>query len=360
MKYRTTEILDRTDVDASGTKTVDINVRDPISRIDITFHTYIYGAMQAQPGAVMPKIELTDGSEVLFSMSALEAQAINIYDRRVRTMNGPTTNGGTWQMVTASIDFGRWLWDRELAFDPTRFNNPQLKITYDEDACYAGSLFNFLECFAHCFDEMVISPIGFLMSKNHYTYTPADDNSFKDISLPTDYPYRQLLVRPYNSKKDPLDVIDEARLSEENLKRIVFDEELNRYFHRMRGVWEQVREEWCEAATPEAETNNKWFTPTNYMTIAKAHSQGNYADFQTVAAMRGGWMDWRGSIGFQFYGDVVGYLPNHTIQFPFGVQSEIDSWYDAQLKESIKLRLHSNAQYANAEVSVLLQQLRRY
>jgi len=360
MKYRETEIFDRSDVGASGTKSIDINVVDPISRLDITWHQYEYGEMIAQPAAVMPKIELTDGSDVLFSMSGLEAQALNIYDRSVRTMNSPTTNNGNWQMITASIDFGRWLWDRQLAFDPKQFNNPQLKITFDEDACHSGALFNYLEVFAHCFDELAISPIGFLMSKVHYAYTPADDNSYHYIDLPTDYVYRQMLIRGWKNKKDPLDVVDEARLSEENDKRVVFDLNLVRYFYRMMGVWEPVIEQWNEYAKVTDEANNKFFTPTNWMTIAEAQTQGAFNDFQTVTAMYGGWMDWRGSVGNMFYGNVMGYLPNHTLSLPFGVQSEIDSWYEAQTKKSIRLRLLSSTQYAESLVSVILQQLRTY
>ncbi len=339
MKYRETELLDRTNVGASGTKTIDVNVLDPISRIDICYHSYIYGAMQAQLGACITKIELVDGSDVLFSMSGLEAQALNIYDRRVPTMNGPFQNGGNWHWGTFGIDFGRFLWDPELAFDPTKFRNPQLKITHDQDAAYAGSTDNYMEVFAHCFDEKVISPIGFLMSKLHYAYDPLGDDKYGYIDLPTDHTIRQMLIRGYETKIDPLTVVDEARMSEENDKRVVFDINLVRYFYRMRGVWPLVREEWCEYATPEAETNNKWFTPTNYMTVPMGHSQGGHATFRTENAMRGGWMDWRGSIGLMFYGDVVGHLPNHTIALPFGDQADLASWYDAQNKGSVKLRL---------------------
>jgi len=360
MKHRISELLSRTDVGEAGTRTLGIKVRDPISRIDISWDAYVSGAMGAQAAAVISKLELVNGVDVLFSLNGLEAQALNIYDRKVRTMNGVAQCGGAWHIFTCGIDFGRYLWDELLALDPSRFDNLQLKITFDEDAAYASSNANYLEAVAYCFDEKVISPIGFLMSKEHYSYTPAAADAHEYIQLPTDYPYRQMLIRGYLTKKDPLTVVDEARIDEDNNKRVVLDLNLVQYYARMRGVWNEIREEWFEYATPEAETNNKWFTPTVFGTIPFGHSQGNHATFRTENAMRGGWMDWRGSSGYMFYGLVSGYLPNHCIQLPFGKQDDPEDWYDVQNKGSIRLRLLSAADFSGADIAVILQQLRRY
>lgn len=360
MKYRETELLDRTDVGASGTKTIDVKVLDPISRIDITFETEILANMRAQPGAAITKIELVDGADVLFSMSGLEAQALNIYDRKVPTMNGPAFCGGNMQLSTFGIDFGRWLYDPELAFDPKQFRNPQLKITFDEDAAYPNADDNYMEVFAHCFDEKVISPVGFLMSKNHYAYEPGGDNQYNYVELPTDYALRQMLIRGYKTKVDPLDVVDEVRLSEDNDKRVVFDIELRRYFYRMMGVWGPIIEHWFEYGSGDTDVYDKWFTPTAFTACANALPQAVDTQIYFDIAMRGGYMNWRASPGMMCYGIVTGYLPNHSIAIPFGVQSELDSWYDVQTKGSVKLRLYSSTEYEDSLVSVILQQLRRY
>lgn len=360
MKYRETELLDRTDVGASGTKTIDINVLDPISRIDITWHHYAYGYLLYQLANVISKIELVDGSDVLFSMSGLEAQALNIYDRKCPSMNSPVYNRGNWVMSTMGIDFGRWLWDPELAFDPKQFRNPQLKITFDEDAAYATTEANFMEVFAHCFDEKVVSPIGFLMGKNHYQYTPTADNAYQYVDLPTDHTIRQLLIRGYVAKTDPLDVVDEARLSEDNDKRVVFNLELRRYFYRMIGEWRQTEEYWAEYGHGEFENNDIYFTPTSYLTIPTFMPLADQQHPWIVTPPRGGWFDWRSTPGLMTFGRISGYLPNHCIALPFGIQSEIDSWYDAQNKGSVKLRLLSAASYSGGVIGVILQQLRRY
>ena len=359
MKYRETELLDRTDVGETGTKTIDINVLDPISRIDITWHAYAAGYQLYQLANIVSKIELVDGSDVLFSMSGLEAQGLNIYDRKVPTMNTPTYNRGNWVMAIMGIDFGRWLYDTELAFVPGNFRNPQLKVTFNEHASYAASD-NFLEIFAHCFDEKAIAPVGFLMSKNHYAYDPLGDNKYAYIDLPTDHTIRQMLIRGYKAKVDPLDVVDEARLSEENDKRVVFDLELRRYFYRMLGQWRETEEYWCEYGHGEFENNDMFFTPTSYMTVPTLTPLADQQHPWLVTPPRGGWLDWRSTPGLMTFGRISGYLPNHCIQIPFGVQAELDSWYDAQNKSSIKLRLLSSTEGDGSLISVLLQQLRRY
>lgn len=360
MKYRETELLDQTDVGASGTKSIDINVLDPISRIDITWRADIKALMLTQPGAMLPKIELVDGSDVLFSMSGLEAQALNIYDRRVPTMNSPLQCAGNMGFFTFGIDFGRWLWDTELAFDPKQFRNPQLKITYNETLTWVDCANNFLEVVAHCFDEKIISPIGFLMSKLHYAYEPVGDDSYHYIDLPTDHTIRQMLIRGYKSQKNPLDVVDEARLSEENDKRVVFDLELTRYFYRMAGVWPAVKEFWQEYSSTTEARYCKYFTPTNFMSIVTLMPQWAVGRAFHQEAPRGGYFDWRADESLMWYGVIEGYLPNHSIQIPFGVQSELDSWYEAQLKGSVRLRLYASTEFKDSLVSVILQQLRRY
>ncbi|KKL75835.1 hypothetical protein LCGC14_2050890, partial [marine sediment metagenome] len=45
------------------------------------------------------------------------------------------------------------LWDPLLAFDPKMFVNPQLNITFDEDACNTGAIVNELAVYAYAFGD---------------------------------------------------------------------------------------------------------------------------------------------------------------------------------------------------------------
>ena len=361
MKYRTTTILARTDLGAAGTKSIDINIKDVISRIEITFEGYVDGAQATQWAGNLPKIELIDGSEVIFSLTGFEAQALGIYSRKCPTLQGPFSCAGNYWLGTFPIDFGRYLWDPVLAFDPTRYINPQLRITYDEDVAMAATTTSYMEVIAYCFDEFVPSPIGFLMAKEHHSYTPAAENAYEYIDLPTDYPIRQLLVRAFLTQKCPNTVVDELRITEENDKRVVCDLELNRYVKQMMGVWPSIHELWEEYATIVTTTTYyRYFTPTSEFSSAIASPRTGFKVFANEDSMRGGYLQWHGEDGIMYCGHVHGWLPLHCIQFPFGVQNEIDSWYDVQNKGSVRMRLLSAGDYSGSVVSTVLEQLRRY
>ncbi|GAJ15282.1 unnamed protein product, partial [marine sediment metagenome] len=253
------------------------------------------------------------------------------------TLNSPYSNAGNYVLGTFPIDFGRYLYDPELALDPKKFRNLQLKITHDEVAFMATTGINYCEVLASVFDEKVITPVGFLMSKEHYAYTPTANDAFQYIDLPTDYPIRQMLIRGFLSGKDPTTVVDEARLSEDNDKRVVFDLNLLRYRKRMQGVWTPIVEFWEEYLRTSGSGTDHYFTPTSEMTTPTALPRKSDEPCKTDDTMRGGLMTIHHNEGGFAGGMVIGFLPNHCIQIPFGMAGEIDSWYDVTRKGSVKL-----------------------
>lgn len=359
MKYRFSELLAAKAV-TTETITIPINLLDPISRIDIVYRlTLASNAMQAQLGANLTKIELVDGSDVLHSMNGLENQALCIYDRRVPTMNATGLTSGAYGFSNYGIDFGRWLYDPELAFDPTKFRNPQLKITFDVDACDASAAAAEVEVFAHCFDEKVISPVGFLMSKRHHAWTPSGADVYEYIDLPLDYPIRQLLIRGFLTTVHPDGVVDYAKISEEHDKKVVFDMNLSTLLLRMKGVWLPVEEGVVEYAHTEG-TYTKYVTPTSYDTMHFGHAIGA-GDVYLDGYIVGGVAKRRASASVMVIGAVRGWCPNHSFQIPFGNQADLDDWYDVTGKGSVILRLMSGGSCSTTSVvSTILQQLRRY
>jgi hypothetical protein len=262
--------------------------------------------------------------------------------------------------ATFGIDFGRYLYDPQLAFDPRKFNNPQLKITHNRLLIGATTSTHLLEVFAHCFDEKAISPIGFLMAKEHHIWTPSANDAYEYVDLPTDYPIRQLLLRNYKSGQDPHDVADYFRLSEDNDKRIPIDCELEAYIRRMKGEWLPV-EEGCVEYASDAIDYNKYVTPTDHMTAYVGMGLGVAGEIELVDYIKGGFVQRTHATGsVMVVGFVKGYLPHHCIQFPFGIQSDLDDWYDVTRLGSLKARIQSAAQYSGAEISIILEQLRRY
>ncbi len=360
MNYRTTTLLARTDIGPSGTKVIPIRVDQPISRIMLEWQVLkATVGMNSYCHKDISKIELVDGSDVLFSLDGGQCQALNIYDRKCKSMNDGVEIAANVQLSYYGLDFGRYLWDPMLALDPNRFKNLQLKVTYSEIISDILGSAGSLEVIAEVFDEKIISPMGFLMSKEHHHYTVGADDSYEYIELPTDFPYRKILIQGYDIGEHPYEVLSEARLNEDNEKRIPWNWDLERYHIHRKGIDQPVQEEISGQLT--GTSNVIYATPTNYwativvMAEAKGRTLGNSGTgkggkFTIISDTTGAWT-----------GIVKGYLPNHCFQFPFGNEQDIDDWYEVSKIGHLELRLRAGPIGAGGgSGAVVLQQLRRY
>ncbi len=132
MNYRNYKFLAQTGELTTGTLVHDINMQDPISSvlIELLVHN-VNNIPTNHPSAAITKIELVDGSDVLYSLNGLEAFALDWYDNKGRFRNNWNAYmNGSWMTCNIGLNFGRFLWDPEWAFDPKRFTNPQLRISY--------------------------------------------------------------------------------------------------------------------------------------------------------------------------------------------------------------------------------------
>lgn len=359
MNYRVTEVLDEKSLTTTGTEIIPINVKDIISRLNLTWRiSASKHGMDSYQHKDITKIELVDGSDVLFGMDGGQCQALCIYDRKVPTMNYGQHMQNSSQFANFGIDFGRFLYDPVLALDPGKFRNLVLKVTYDVDVADTGVTTGYLEVRADCFDEKVISPVGFLMSKEHFKAgTP--DSGYTYVDLPTDHPYRKLLVQGYHKEYEPWYVIASAKLNEDNGKRIPFDWNMETYYRRMMAVWEPV-EEVVIGQTVVAGLNY-YVTPTDYWVAASLMSRSGDQRIYGDAVTRGGKLNLKSSAAScPFMGQVRGYLPNHCFEFPFGDPMDIDDWYDVTALGSLRLRLEEGTHHDDQRQAVVIQQLRRY
>jgi len=358
MKYRNAVVLAEKTLTTSGTETIPINVKDVISRITIMWQVLMAGhGMDSWAYGDITKIELVDGSDVLHSMDGAENQALVLYDRKCRTLKGEVWLASCRGISIYAIDFGRYLHDPDLAFNPLQFSNPQLKISYNVAVMDTGATYGYLSVFADCFDEKVVSPVGFLMSKEVWSAVKPTDG-YEEIVLPTDFPYRKLMVKAFKSGYEPYDLIDEVRLDEDNQKRIPFDFNLEDYFHMMKGNWTPVTDNlYCVGGN----TGNRsyYVTPSGYYNIASGKIVGD-GYWRTENLQRGGVFTPYTSTAAPFLqAEVTGYLPNHCVEFPFGDPQDIDDWYDVTSVGSLRLRLHAGDTDLT-DCGVVLQQLRRY
>lgn len=359
MNYRTTTLLAEMALTGAGTEIIPINVRDVISRITIAWRVSQSGhGMNSYCHKDITKIELIDGSDVLFGMDGGQAQALCIYDRKVPTMNHGQAMDGSSAYSVYGIDFGRFLNDPLLALDPAKFRNLQLKITYDVDVMDEAASTAYLEVWAEVFDEKVVSPIGFLMSKEHYNAVPPA-SGYRYVDLPTDYPVRKMLVQGYLSAYEPWYTVKTVRLSEDNEKRIPLDLDMEDYYRVRKGIDQPIQEN--IVSRYESGWPGLYCTPTDYWaTLALAPYNPNATTAYTMAN-RGGVFTLSGVAGLgQFQGIVQGWLPNHCFQFPFGDEKDIDDWYDVTRLGSLRARLEVGTYSASARMAIVLQQLRRY
>lgn len=359
MNYRTTKLLAETNYTAAATKTVPINVKDLISRIVIAWRVTRAGeGMNSYPHADISKIELVDGSEVLHSLSGGENQAVCIYDRKCQTMNHGQHVASNSEYSTYGIDFGRFLNDPMFAFDPTRFINPQLKITHSHLISDTGASSGNLEVFAMLFDEKSISPVGFLQTKQIKDYTVTDAGVYDYIDLPTDRPIRSLFIQGYAKGVEPWYQVIEARLNEDGEKRIPFDWDLEDY-HRCRKGWDSpIQEQLIGQGTT---SDLVWYvTPTDYYVIPLL----NGIEYKTVSVpmdyAKGGKITIQSETAYTtMLGLVHGWLPNHMFHFPFGDPKDPEDWYDVTRLGKLELRVKTGTG-TSGNIRTSVQQVRSY
>lgn len=361
MNYRQAELLSPQSLGTSGTKIVKINVQKPISRITLRFKTTKVLSHMTDPGpANIPKIELVSGSKVLHGLTGYENQALAYYNHPNISMEHGQHIVTMDEVDLYTIDFGRYLWDELLAFDPLRHDNPELKITFNQALADTSAAVNEAEIVADIFDEKAISPMGFLLATEHFAYTIPTTGGFEEISLPADRPIRQILVRAHYDGKVPYGIIDQVRLDEGTMDQIPFDiTDLEDYYRRMKSVWPQVRTPFAVGVT---DSSRDFYVPqsdfwANIVMIGIAQTNEAYLSGNS---MEGGKAALIASADAQMVGEARGYLPWSVFQFPLGKPNVIEDWYDPTEKRP-RLRINGvSGRAAAADAQVVLEELYRY
>ena len=362
--YRTTSLLPAKDVGAAGTEVIDINVKQPISRINIYWQTKIV-TVSVELAALMEcitKIELVDGSDVLFSLTGEELFALNYYDRGQIPDYEASLTVADFTKVALSIDFGRYLWDPKYALDPLKFRNLQLKITHSEAAANTSVVLNELIVEALIFDEKAITPAGFFQSKEVFTYTPATSAS-EFIDLPTDHIIRKLLIQSDSTDKNPFEVLDQIKLSEDNDKRVVFDIDGEEFFRTWKFMFPRfeykMRLDLVVTAktvfgVPSYDGDMKIvYDETPFVTAQSIFAQAVFTNNKIALAAS---IDIKADTA-----TIGGYLPLSVMCWPMGMQEDDTDWYDATRVGSLQLiNKGASSVGSSPEAKIILQQLRRY
>ena len=344
MNTRVATILAAADLGASGTKIIDINIKDVISRIVINmFTTNVGTTMAAHPAANIEKIEIVDGSDVLFSLTGAQAQGLNFYGRNGKIPYTSLKTYATGQRAIFGIDFGRFLYDPVLAFDPTKFRSPQLKITWDEANAESTTTTNECEVLAYIFDEQKVSPTGFLMHKEIYSYT-VGTTGYEYIELPTDFIVQQIYAKAFLAPYGITSIWDGFKLSEDNDRRIPVDltcDELERMAFESYGFVKEHAK--LNAAAGVA---NFYGMPTD-SGFANGSTEGGDDGF-SVFSQGGGQFACIMTVGtYRGRAQLIGNCPHGVLPILPKPGPEIADWYDVTKLGSLKLRVDDSAPAAN-------------
>jgi len=356
MNYRKTTMLARESASTAGTKTLDINLTEKISRIQIRYEGVNNGQAQtAHPAKQVSKIDLVDGSDVLMSLSGMEVEALDFYDMKKGREYEMDMRNDMPNQEFFNLNFGRHLWDPLLAFDATKFKNPQLKITHDKSKGGSSPDDSYLSVYADVFDEKVVAPVGWLMAKEFYTCVPTA-SAYKYIDLPSDYILRKLMIQDIIANTTFTDQLDELKLSEDNDKRIPLDVGLYQWIAGIMKYY-PMYSEIIAHTLPGAADYVRYVTPGEYVNVSPG-VQGSATVYKSVVG-GGGVVNLTASASTECRSLITGYMPHGCLPIEFGDPDIIEDWYDITKIGNLQLRLHAPGG-ATGTANLVLQQLRKY
>ena len=357
MNYRQAIIHARQNIVANTTFTIDLAGEDPFSRLTLYARaTNNSSTPLGHPAMLLTRIELVDGSNVLFALAGNQCQAQDFYHRLAPPPNVVDDITAGVAIAAFNINFGRYLWDPELAFNPARFKNPQLRVSYDIDGSNTGCALGEFQVVAEMFDEKKINPIGMLVHKQHYGYTLVA-NAFETITLPTDMVLKQLIVMSLHHDQHPWQNFNSLRLAEDHQKRIIFDDMTSRL---QRSIFAETPE-YVETIRLVSNVANMvhYSAVTEDVRVAQTGMDGSQNTMATNGLF-GGTIGFNGSVNAQnVHAVVVGRCPHGALGFQFGDRMNLDDWYDTRKVKDLELRIQAGAAAAGT-CEILTQQLYRY
>jgi hypothetical protein len=359
MKYRATNIFAQKSYTADFTELVDINLADKVSELLVLYSGY---NTTGQTGATahwsrcITKIELSNGSDILFSLPGLDAYALGYIHYKKGIAQWLHYLNDNYFDLAIRIPFGRFLWDPMLALDPRKFNNLQLKIVSDMDAGGCAPDASRMAIWAQCFDEKEVSPMGFLATKQIKEYTMGDA-SHEYTDLPTDDIIRKLLVRALVAGTEPVQVLANMKIDQDNDRHVILDASASAFMSLFPGENIQIVEGFL--FQNDGSQRSYYCTPTaqvqNVANEWAAAASGYFATYDGDGGRVK--IDGSGTIN----GNCIssGFFPNGVFSIPFGNQDDPEDWFDPKGTKNLRLDLKSASSMTNA-CQISLQQLRKY
>jgi len=351
------------DIGASGTKVIDIKLKDIVSRIDILWKitNVTVSVMLDAVSACLSKIELVDGSETLGSITGAELQGINFYDRLKMPHHEISLTQGGFFEAGFSLDFGRFLWDPRFAFDPTRFKNPQLKITWNQATCNASADVNEMAVYAHAFGDEGVTPEAMLINREIQQYAMAA-SSHKYPDLPTDRVIRKIILRPYSTAHDPIALIDTLKLSVDNDKHVPKEIPAVDLDRMLASLYPRIHEMYTLDDAITAKTIYSALSKDQHIGIQYDEEPVTAAGVFALPAWTGAKCTLAASVAIKAQKALVsGRMPGNCFPLDFGIPGDTETWLQAQEMGSLMLDILASSDADSGDTMyVVVQQVRPY
>ncbi len=198
MRLRKTTIVSDKGIEDSGTAIFDLDFSDPIRAIIIGFYGKRFDHSDTNDPCLfedIDKIEIVDGSDVIYSTDGTNAAAVQLYHTGKKPFMAYTANSFSTNRQQVKLLFGRDEGDSEYGLDCSRFTNPQLKITHSFTEA-AGSWADAQQTVTvqALIAEGAPKPKGFFMTKEIYSFAKGTTGD-ETIDMPRDYPYRFITMQ---------------------------------------------------------------------------------------------------------------------------------------------------------------------
>lgn len=349
MKIRDVVLQDRLAqlVDAR-TWTFNINLVDPVTEFKLWFFAKNHATGPNEAGCipyVIEEIAIVDGSEVIASMNGAEVFAMYCFDHHDAPFIWEQEMAGMSQYWCLPITFGRHLWDPEWIFDPTKFRNPQIRITFDLAAVAAVGAGGWatgtaaISVWAKVMEEGA-RPRGYLMSKELKEF--ASLASGQEITyLPTDFNIRKLMVRAYKKCDQMNDAITRLKLSQDEDKWIPWDLNSHDFIFLMRDWFPEYHFHMKKWADDDEQREHYGGTYAHCKAVAAepdtivglTGAAGNCVTLQAVGS------DGSDEDDVAFWLDTWTRTPMDCYCYPFGDQNDPADWLDVQGMGNLRLIL---------------------
>lgn len=357
LRYREVQITDDESVGDSGTKTIDLNVKDPITALIVRFKVKNDSARVPNiiPETHIAKVEIVDGGATYWTLDGYKSVGAGVYGLGRWPASWYDERKNVNQRIAIPLLFGRYLGDEEYALDPRKLLNPQLKITWTDQVLFDDD-YHTIGVTARVMED-VSPPTQCLMWKEIEAWVTASAGDHK-VDLPTDYPIRSLLMRVYASGATIFNHWAKFKMDCDIGKVIPFDlayEEFTDIVKQHYGPFilrkfDNVSyNEWRQAWMGETlNLNGNDMAGTDFVNLVSAY--WSFYNFKSISdtGVAGELVDVQVLVS--------GHFPHNCLLYPFGRQNDPATWFPAQQYGEVALKISET--YASGAASVAVQQPR--